>query len=80
MWKDQRKFLHDKLRNLGMSYMGAGKKVMETRIMVSVVKRRSLTVNNQPVNFSPYPMRSEKNVLEKKRLKFRAGIKISMIT
>lgn len=35
MWKDQRKFLHEKLRNFGMTYMGAGKKVMESRIMVS---------------------------------------------
>lgn len=36
MWKDQRKFLHDKLRHFGMTYLGAGRKVMESRIMVSV--------------------------------------------
>lgn len=35
MWKDQRKFLHDKLRGFGMTYMGGGKKIMESRIMVS---------------------------------------------
>lgn len=35
MWKDQRRFLHDKLRSFGMTYMGAGKKIMESRIMVS---------------------------------------------
>lgn len=35
MWKDQRKFLHDKLRSFGMTYMGGGKKIMESRIMVS---------------------------------------------
>ncbi|XP_014480546.1 PREDICTED: cytochrome P450 18a1 [Dinoponera quadriceps] len=32
LWKDQRKFLHDKLRNFGMSHMGAAKKSMESRI------------------------------------------------
>lgn len=35
MWKDQRKFLHDKLRSFGMTYMGTGKKIMESKIMVS---------------------------------------------
>lgn len=37
MWKDQRKFLHDKLRGFGMTYMGGGKQIMESRIMVSTV-------------------------------------------
>ncbi|OAD52306.1 Cytochrome P450 18a1 [Eufriesea mexicana] len=36
MWKDQRKFLHDKLRGFGMTYMGGGKKIMESRIMREV--------------------------------------------
>ncbi|XP_033339121.1 cytochrome P450 18a1 isoform X1 [Megalopta genalis] len=36
MWKEQRKFLHDKLRSFGMTYMGGGKKVMESRIMREV--------------------------------------------
>lgn len=36
MWKEQRRFLHDNLRSLGMTYLGAGKKIMETKIMVSV--------------------------------------------
>ncbi|KOC66607.1 Cytochrome P450 18a1 [Habropoda laboriosa] len=36
MWKDQRKFLHDKLRSFGMTYMGGGKKIMESRIMREV--------------------------------------------
>lgn len=35
LWKDQRKFLHEKLRNFGMTYIGAGKKTMDSRIMVS---------------------------------------------
>ncbi|XP_012142656.2 cytochrome P450 18a1 isoform X1 [Megachile rotundata] len=36
MWKEQRKFLHDKLRSFGMTYMGGGKKIMESRIMREV--------------------------------------------
>ncbi|XP_076639929.1 cytochrome P450 18a1 [Colletes latitarsis] len=36
MWKDQRRFLHDKLRSFGMTYMGGGKKIMESRIMREV--------------------------------------------
>nr|XP_034178596.1 cytochrome P450 18a1 isoform X1 [Osmia lignaria] len=36
MWKEQRKFLHDKLRSFGMTYIGGGKKVMESRIMREV--------------------------------------------
>ncbi|CAH0701907.1 unnamed protein product [Spodoptera exigua] len=32
LWKSQRRFLHDKLREFGMTYMGNGKKIMEGRI------------------------------------------------
>ncbi|CAB3242029.1 unnamed protein product [Arctia plantaginis] len=32
LWKSQRRFLHDKLREFGMTYMGNGKKIMERRI------------------------------------------------
>jgi len=35
LWKDQRRFLHDKLRQFGMTYMGNGKQQMQKRIMVS---------------------------------------------
>jgi 26-hydroxylase len=35
LWKEQRRFLHQKLRQFGMKYIGAGKEHMETRIMVS---------------------------------------------
>lgn len=35
LWKDQRKFLHAKLRQFGITYMGKGKEQMEKRIMVS---------------------------------------------
>lgn len=34
LWKEQRKFLHDKLRHFGMTYMGNGRQKMEKRIMV----------------------------------------------
>ncbi|XP_017775403.1 PREDICTED: cytochrome P450 18a1 [Nicrophorus vespilloides] len=32
LWKDQRRFLHDRLRNLGMTYIGSKKAQMESRI------------------------------------------------
>nr|QLI62178.1 cytochrome P450 29 [Streltzoviella insularis] len=32
LWKSQRRFLHEKLREFGMTYMGNGKKIMEGRI------------------------------------------------
>ncbi|XP_013186456.2 cytochrome P450 18a1 [Amyelois transitella] len=32
LWKNQRRFLHEKLREFGMTYMGNGKKIMEGRI------------------------------------------------
>lgn len=35
LWKSQRRFLHEKLREFGMTYMGNGKKIMEGRIKVS---------------------------------------------
>lgn len=34
LWKDERRFLHEKLRVLGMTYMGSEQKKMEKRIMV----------------------------------------------
>lgn len=36
LWKDQRRFLHEKLRQFGMTYMGNGKHIMEKRIMVII--------------------------------------------
>ncbi|KPJ01783.1 Cytochrome P450 18a1 [Papilio xuthus] len=36
LWKNQRRFLHEKLREFGMSYMGNGKKIMESRIKSEV--------------------------------------------
>ncbi|XP_014240589.1 cytochrome P450 18a1 [Cimex lectularius] len=36
LWKDQRKFLHEKLRKFGMNYSGQGKYQMAARIMKEV--------------------------------------------
>ncbi|CAH2237603.1 cytochrome P450 18a1 [Pararge aegeria] len=36
LWKNQRRFLHEKLREFGMTYMGNGKKIMEARIKSEV--------------------------------------------
>lgn len=48
LWKSQRRFLHEKLREFGMTYMGNGKKVMEGRIKVctniTTKKKQSKTI------------------------------------
>ncbi|XP_022902514.1 cytochrome P450 18a1 [Onthophagus taurus] len=36
LWKDQRRFIHDRLRQFGMSYIGSRKAQMESRIMREV--------------------------------------------
>ncbi|CAG7828195.1 unnamed protein product [Allacma fusca] len=36
MWKDQRRFLHERLRSFGMKHVGHGKEQLESRIMVEV--------------------------------------------
>ena len=35
MWKDQRRFLHERFRHFGIKHLGAGREMMEARIMVS---------------------------------------------
>lgn len=47
LWKDQRRFLHDKLRSFGMT-SGAGKKNLESRIMVS--EQKFVLINVRSVN------------------------------
>ncbi|XP_048504683.1 cytochrome P450 18a1 isoform X2 [Athalia rosae] len=65
MWKEQRRFLHDNLRSLGMTYLGAGKKIMETKIMREVnTFLRSLSVRRgAPTNISPSLGMSISNVI-----------------
>ncbi|KAJ8676568.1 hypothetical protein QAD02_012355 [Eretmocerus hayati] len=36
LWKDQRRFIHDKLRNFGMTYRNSSKKILELTIMKEV--------------------------------------------
>lgn len=36
LWKDQRRFIHTRLRHFGMSYIGSRKAQMESRIMKEV--------------------------------------------
>lgn len=36
LWKEQRRFLHDRLRHFGMTYLGTKKSQMENRIMFEV--------------------------------------------
>ncbi|KAJ6637049.1 Cytochrome P450 18a1 [Pseudolycoriella hygida] len=65
LWKDQRKFLHDKLRLFGMTYLGNGKHIMEGRIMLEV---KDLLTNltksvGQPVDLSPIYSVAVSNVI-----------------
>nr|AID61380.1 cytochrome P450 [Calliphora stygia] len=55
LWKDQRRFLHEKLRQFGMTYMGNGKHVMEKRIMTEVHEYiHNLNVSEgQPMDMAP---------------------------
>lgn len=55
LWKDQRKFLHEKLRQFGMTYMGSGKHLMEKRIMGEVHDYLSILqqANGQPMDMGP---------------------------
>uniref|UniRef100_A0A0K8UW89 Cytochrome P450 18a1 n=2 Tax=Bactrocera latifrons TaxID=174628 RepID=A0A0K8UW89_BACLA len=55
LWKDQRRFLHEKLRQFGMTYMGNGKHVMEKRIMTEVHEYiHNLRVSDgQPMDMAP---------------------------
>ncbi|XP_037936336.1 cytochrome P450 18a1 [Teleopsis dalmanni] len=55
LWKDQRRFLHEKLRQFGMTYMGNGKHIMEKRIMTEVHEYiHNLRVSDgQPMDMAP---------------------------
>ena len=37
MWKEQRRFLHERLRHFGIKHAGSGREMMEARIMVIII-------------------------------------------
>ena len=41
MWKEQRRFLHERLRHFGMKHMGDGREKMEARIIVKKKKKKN---------------------------------------
>ncbi|KAH8314788.1 hypothetical protein KR074_010792 [Drosophila pseudoananassae] len=65
LWKDQRRFLHDKLRQFGMTYMGNGKQQMQKRIMTEVHEfiGHLHASDGQPVDLSPVISVAVSNVI-----------------
>lgn len=59
LWKDQRRFLHEKLRHFGMSYLGNRRELMQERIMVSK------TMHFTPINAPPFTSRGGDKVHNK---------------
>ncbi|KAF4524243.1 hypothetical protein B566_EDAN008789 [Ephemera danica] len=65
LWKEQRRFLHDRLRRLGMKMTGTGKEDMQNRIMCEVEScLRSLSrKNGEPTDLNPTLSVSISNVI-----------------
>lgn len=64
LWKDQRRFLYDGLRQFGMSYLGSTKTQMETRIMKEVEEFLSVLHHHQdPIDLNPAFAISVSNVI-----------------
>ncbi|KAL1140657.1 hypothetical protein AAG570_000587 [Ranatra chinensis] len=65
LWKDQRKFLHDRLRRFGMTYSGVGKDQMEGRIMKEVEMFLKTLCNEKhaPTDLNPILSTSVSNVI-----------------
>ncbi|XP_028172630.1 cytochrome P450 18a1 [Ostrinia furnacalis] len=65
LWKSQRRFLHDKLREFGMTYMGNGKKIMEGRILDEVLGLVSTLRRSEasPVDANPVLALAVSNVI-----------------
>ncbi|XP_069684414.1 cytochrome P450 18a1 isoform X2 [Periplaneta americana] len=65
LWKEQRRFLHERLRQFGMKYMGAGKEHMETRIMGEVESFLKTLTRQQgtPTDLNPVLSMAISNVI-----------------
>ncbi|XP_025833778.1 cytochrome P450 18a1-like [Agrilus planipennis] len=65
LWKDQRRFLHDRLRHFGMTYIGSRKAQMESRIMTEVEEYLCVlkAKRNAPVDMNPILAVSISNVI-----------------
>ncbi|XP_055551501.1 cytochrome P450 18a1 isoform X2 [Wyeomyia smithii] len=65
LWKDQRRFLHEKLRHFGMTVLGNKKHLMENRIMTEVAELLAALneVGNQSTDLSKYLSVSVSNVI-----------------
>ncbi|KAK9503987.1 hypothetical protein O3M35_010436 [Rhynocoris fuscipes] len=65
LWKDQRKFLHDRLRKFGMTYSGQGKEQMEARIMreVEVFLQTLVREKHRTIDLNPILCTSISNVI-----------------
>ncbi|KAJ9590643.1 hypothetical protein L9F63_016314 [Diploptera punctata] len=65
LWKDQRRFLHERLRQFGMKYIGAGKEHMECRIMgeVETCLKHLANQKGSPTDLNPILSMSISNVI-----------------
>uniref|UniRef100_U5EUU5 Putative cytochrome n=1 Tax=Corethrella appendiculata TaxID=1370023 RepID=U5EUU5_9DIPT len=65
LWKEQRRFLHEKLRHFGMTYLGQKKQQMQTRIMTEVHELISALndLNGQSIDISSLLSLSVSNVI-----------------
>lgn len=65
LWKDQRRFLHDRLRHFGMTYIGSRKGQMESRIMKEVEEFLLIlkTKKHVPIDLNPILAVSISNVI-----------------
>nr|BAQ02390.1 cytochrome P450 CYP18A1 [Daphnia magna] len=65
MWKEQRRFLHERLRHFGMKHMGDGREKMENRIMIEVYQMITELADKKsaPVELGSYLSSAVSNVI-----------------